>query len=272
MHSVKIYLLGLAAALCWAVQLPGPAVADVIILNDGRQIETPRAIVEGSQVFYYKGEKVYSMPHSQVREIRRGEAETESTAEKNASHPNHFYRLVFTDGRTVQIDDYNDAGNVIRYTKYDVRVTMDKSVIRTITRVSEDGEQVVFRHGEALKKAPPVQQRKQEEAALRRMSEESRERAVYSAIVDEKAMEADASKERQKGNKRCLDKCLQTMLACRNKCAEILDTLKSRKVGETDPAYVMIHKDVVTPCIRQCVTTESACRYNCDKAPATSQP
>lgn len=266
MHPVKTYLLWLAVALCSALHVSGTVVADVIVLNNGQRIETPKALVEGTQVYFYKDEAVQSIPHSQVREIQRSTAEVLPAPESDAAPPSQFYRLVFIDGRTTDISDYNDTGKAIQYTKYDVRVTMEKSVIQTITRISKNGEQVVFRHGQRPKSLP-AKQRQEGEAALRRMSQESRERALYNAIVDEKAINAEADKKQRQGSKRCMDQCLKTMLVCRDNCAEVLDTLKSRQVPESDPAYKMVHDEVVTPCIRKCIATESACRKDCNKAP-----
>lgn len=262
-------LLLIAVLMLWVFSFFGTAAADVIVLNDGRRIETPRALVEGSEVHYYEGGQVRSMPHAQVREILRGDSSAAPAPEEAVPPANQFYRLVFTDGRAVQIDDFSDAGSVIRYTKYDVRVTLDKSVIRSITRVSEAGEEVVFGHGA---RPQPTEQPSGEEAALRRMSDESRERAMYNAVVDETAMDAEASRVEQQKNAYCLDQCLQVMLTCRDTCAEVLDTLKAKKVGEDDPVFIMVHKDVVVPCIRQCIATETACRSECAKAPAASRP
>ena len=266
MHPVKTYLLWLAVAMCGTLQVSGPVAADVIILNDGRRIETPRALVEGTQVYFYRDEAVQSIPHSQVREIQRSTAEVLPAPESDAAAPSQFYRVVFIDGRTTDVNDYNDTGKAIQYTKYDVRVTMEKSVIQTITRISDSGEQVVFRHGQRPKSLP-AQQRQEGEAALRRMSQESRERALYNAIVDEKAIDDEADKKQQQGSKRCMDQCLKTMLVCRDNCAEVLETLKSRQVPENDPTYKMVHDEVVTPCIRKCIATESVCRTDCSKMP-----
>lgn len=268
MDRVKKGLLWMAAMMCWAFQLPGPAAADVIVLNDGRRIETPRAVVEGTEVYYYEDDQMRSMPHAKVREIRRGEGSA-APAPEEAPPPNQFYRLVLTNGRIVEIDNYDDAGSVIQYTKYDVRVTLDKSVISTITRVSDAAEKVVFDHGA---KPQPAERPSEGEATLRRMSEESRERALYNALVDETAMDAEASRDRQQKNAHCLDQCLQVMLGCRNDCAAVLGTLKAKQVGEDDPVYIMVHKDVVVPCIRQCIATETACRSDCTKAIPPSTP
>lgn len=269
MDGINKPLLWIAVVMLWVFQSFGTAAADVIVLNDGRRIETPRALVEGTEVYYYEGDQVLSLPHAQVREILRGDSSAVPAPEA-AGHPiNQFYRLVFNDGRAVQIDDYNDVGNVIQYTKYDVRVTLDKSVVRSITRVSEAGEQVAFGRGA---RPPPAEQSSGEEAALRRMSDESRERAMYNALVDETTMDAEASRIAEQKNAYCLDQCLQVMLACRDTCAEVLDTLKSKQVGEDDPVYIMVHKDVVEPCIRQCIAKESVCRSDCAKKLAASQP
>lgn len=256
-NGLRWMALALAAAV-----ICSPASADVIILNDGRRIETPKALVEGTQVYYYRGKTVHQLPHAQVKEIIKGETDPALEVPEAEMAADAHYRLVFVDGRSVLITDYTDAGDTINYVKYGVRVTLEKGVIRSITRISKDGEQVVFRHGERPQSVP-VSRAREGEPALRRMSQESKDRALYNAVVDNEAMDARLSKERKEKQKHCLDGCLQAMLACRSRCNEVLDALKAKRVAEDDPAYVMVRNDVVIPCTRNCIQEESLCRQSC---------
>jgi hypothetical protein len=265
MPTAKACILWVTILIWWALQLPGILAADVIVLDDGRRIETPRAIVEGTQVYYYEDDEVHAVPHSRVREIQRGGGEAETPPPEGAI-PVPYYLLAFKDGRQVRIDDYDDGGDVVQYTKYDVRVTIDKRAIRTITRISKDGEEVVFRQGGRPASGTDERQAGEEEA-LRRMSEESLDRALYNAVVDDEAIAEAAMKEKAEEKARCTHQCLQRMLACRSKCAEVLDALKAKQVLEDDPAYLMVKNEVVDPCERDCVVAEANCRNDCAKSP-----
>jgi hypothetical protein len=261
----------IAVLIGMAIALPAGAAADVIILNDGQKIETPRAIVEGTQVFYLNGDEVLVVPHARVREIHRGDLKENTGASQEAPPVAVFYRLAFKDGRTVQIDEYDDGEDVIRYTKYGVRVTIDKSGIETITRVSGSGEDVVFRHG-APPASPASPRRSEEDAVLQRLSDESRDRALYKAVVDDKAMMAAEAEKMAQKKKGCHHECLQAMVACRRKCAAVLDTLKKRQVPEDDPAYIMVKNEVVAPCAKKCLDTERRCLEDCRRSIDSPQP
>ncbi len=266
MHPVRGRRVWAIIIMMWALQIPATAAADVIVLDDGQRIETPRAIVEGTQVYYSQDDEVHAVPHARVREIHRSGSGAEAPSPSGGTVPAPYYRLTFTDGRQVRIDDYVDGEGVIYYTKYEVRVTIDKHDIHSIIRISNEGEAVVFRWAG---RSEPVAADYQtgEEETLYRMSEESRDRALYNAIVDDTAIADAAQKAKADEGARCAYQCLQQMLACRRKCAEVLETLKARQLAENDPAYLMVKNEVVGPCARDCVTAETSCKNDCAESP-----
>ena len=254
-------LLG-AGILFLALCLADPAVAEILILDDGTEIDTPQVWIDGSNVMYVAGDQVLSVPHTRVVRILRDTDPPPAPPVEDEP----AYRVYLTDGRILDIGAYEDSGDVIRYTKYGVGITIEKNAIQQIRHVTEDGEQVVYRNPGRLP-AMKVPRRVTDENSLRRLSEESLRRAQQDGYVAEDAHEV--LQERKREVTACLGKCLEKMTTCRADCNEILEKLKRQLVPTNDPAYIMVKEEVVEPCTRKCIAEEKECRAGCGVNPAT---
>jgi hypothetical protein len=253
-------------------------VADTLLLDDGTRIDTPQAWIDGSNVMYVADDLVMSIPHIQVVRIIRDtdpppapaveEPQPAPAVEEPPPAPvvedPPTYRVFLTDGRILEIGVYEDSGDVIRYTKYGVGITIEKNAIQQIRRVTEDGEQAVYRNPERLP-AMPVPRSVTDDNSLRRLSEESFRRAQQEGYVAEDAQEI--LQERKREVTACLGGCLEKMSACRGECNEILEKLKRQLVPTNDPAYIMVKEEVVAPCTRKCIAEEKECRIACGVTP-----